>query len=263
MHTDPYFDPDSSTTSSVPKCNYDLCELSQSYSEGSSWKAYKVKDKLWVGGLTSTMVPKASDYSTNFQFACLTSETGLFRSQLADGIMGMSNAEDTLVPQLFREGVITKRVFSLCFRVGGGIMTIGGLDPKIHTDPSVPLSYAKLIRKSNWFTLNLLDLMLETPENGAFDGQTKVSITKDVSSFNLGKGVIVDSGTTDTFLPAAIAQKFKLKFMSMTGINYDTTGSLFLTAAQLKKLPTIVFVFEGLGGAPVEIRMPWNTYAEK
>lgn len=36
-----------------------------------------------------------SNYAVNFTFACQTEETGLFRTQLADGIMGMSAADDT------------------------------------------------------------------------------------------------------------------------------------------------------------------------
>ena len=41
-HTDPYFDPTKSSTSTIPQCGGQKCLLSQSYSEGSSWKAYKV-----------------------------------------------------------------------------------------------------------------------------------------------------------------------------------------------------------------------------
>lgn len=69
------------------------CLLSQSYSEGSSWKAYKVIDKLWIGGLTPFLVAGADRWSIDYPFACQTSETGLFKTQLADGIMGLSNAE--------------------------------------------------------------------------------------------------------------------------------------------------------------------------
>jgi hypothetical protein len=49
-----------------------------------------VVDRLWVGGLVDTDVAGGPDYSIDFLFGCQTSETGLFRTQLADGIMGMS-----------------------------------------------------------------------------------------------------------------------------------------------------------------------------
>ena len=39
--------------------------------------AFKVVDKLWVGGSDVEAAPGASNYSINFQFGCQTSETGL------------------------------------------------------------------------------------------------------------------------------------------------------------------------------------------
>jgi hypothetical protein len=80
----------------------------------------KVVDKLWVGSTGTSLLPGAGNYEMDFLFGCQTSETGLFRTQLADGIMGMSNAEDTLPNQLFQKKVTTTKIFALCYRVGGG-----------------------------------------------------------------------------------------------------------------------------------------------
>ena len=115
-HTDPYYDPTKSSTANIPKCNNLPCVLAQSYSEGSSWKAYKLTDKLWIGGLTPNMVPGAETLSIDYPLACQTSETGLFKTQLADGIMGLSNADDTLLPMLQKAGIVSNRIFALCFR---------------------------------------------------------------------------------------------------------------------------------------------------
>eukprot|EP01031_Cornospumella_fuschlensis_P014544 gene14544-17763_t len=35
------------------------------------------------------------------------------------------------------------------------------------------------------------------------------------------KGTIVDSGTTDTYLPASLAGAFKAAFLELTGLHYD------------------------------------------
>ena len=58
------------------------CVFSQSYSEGSSWKAHKIIDEVWVGGSTVNMVSEGGKLSTKFTFGCMQSETGLFRGQV-------------------------------------------------------------------------------------------------------------------------------------------------------------------------------------
>ena len=121
-HIDPPYDPSSSSTAQIERCfGGGKCYIKQAYSEGSSWHAYKVKDRVWVGGdklpypLTfSSAIPflrngnavneddrskedkereqRLSAYinsvSTTFNFGCQDKETGLFRSQQIDGIMG-------------------------------------------------------------------------------------------------------------------------------------------------------------------------------
>ena len=140
-HVNPYWDIKNSTTATIPKCGgTNQCSISQSYSEGSSWKGYLVQDKFYVGAsntiintnthsVTPSNTPATANtlLSVDFQFACQTYETGLFRTQLADGIMGMSISEDTLPAQLMKQKVTNTRIFALCYRVGGGIMTLGGV----------------------------------------------------------------------------------------------------------------------------------------
>ena len=68
-----------------------------------------MRDKLWVGGVSATdretgpgLAGEA--FATDFVFGCQFYETGLFRTQKADGIMGMSSNAATLVPQLHGSG---------------------------------------------------------------------------------------------------------------------------------------------------------------
>lgn len=70
-HTHPsYLTPMSLSIISFFQCNNQPCVISQSYSEGSSWKAIKVVDKLWVGGLVQSDVSGALDYTVDFLFGC-------------------------------------------------------------------------------------------------------------------------------------------------------------------------------------------------
>lgn len=111
-HTDEYFNPKRSSTNKVlscgecrggSRCSSGRCEFSQSYTEGSSWKAVQMQDVLWVGDDDPQTEPAASlgkALATPFTFGCQFSETGLFRTQKADGIMGMSSNDLTLIPKV-------------------------------------------------------------------------------------------------------------------------------------------------------------------
>lgn len=254
-HTDKYWDLKNSTTARVSKCGKDPCSFGQSYSEGSSWKAFKVHDKFWVGGLTTSQVAHGEEHSIDFMFGCQTSETGLFRTQLADGIMGMAMASDTLPYQLVEQKVASANVFAMCFRYGGGIMTIGGVDQRIHSRSGI--FYAGIRTQEGWFTVTLMDVQLINQQS-----KTKTSVGMDQSKYNSGKGPIVDSGTTDTYLPSSIAGNFKTLFKQISGVTFSN-ANIRLTEMDLVKMPDIVFVLKGEDGTTFDVVMPWTNYIDK
>jgi len=244
-HMDPYFDPKKSNTSEIPKCSGKPCFFQQSYSEGSSWHAFKVSDKVWMGGKTINAINKASHSSVNFQFGCQDSETGLFRTQHVDGIMGMSAAEDTLPFQLVSQKITKTRIFAMCFAIGGGILTLGGVDQSIHT-PGAVVKYARLIKDRGWFTVRLLDVSLRSSSLSKYrkegvstdmhlqdGGVSTTSIGISVSNLNGKKGVIVDSGTTDTYLPISVRKSFIDLFKKISDGHSYTNNNVYLTKDQI------------------------------
>jgi Xylanase inhibitor N-terminal len=100
-HTDPYFRPELSTTFHQLQCGEcrdgvicenGRCLFHQAYTEGSSWEAVQVRDRFFCGGtdVLDSANPDDQQYAIDFMFGCQISMTGLFITQLADGIMGMS-----------------------------------------------------------------------------------------------------------------------------------------------------------------------------
>jgi hypothetical protein len=249
---DPHFDPTKSSSSSILKCTKDKsgkCFFSQSYSEGSSWHAFKVTDKLWLGGPNASSIKSASDLTVKFEFGCQDSETGLFRTQNIDGIMGFSGQANTLPYKMMEQKITSTKMFSMCFRIGGGFMTIGGMDTTIHdrksptsTEP-VDIKWAKLQKPNGWFTVKILDVLLTNPTEGGVK-----SIGGAAFKYNSGKGAIVDSGTTDTYLPSSLASNFKEAFKTVTGGMMHTNTAVSLTEDKFKKLPTIVYRLESASG---------------
>eukprot|EP01036_Dinobryon_divergens_P029752 gene29752-38893_t len=222
QHTDAYWDLKNSSSASVPTCiNNQPCVISQSYTEGSSWKAFQVNDKLWVGG------------------SALKLPIGLFRTQLADGIMGMAMNDDTLPYQLQKQGVTKTKIFALCFRIGGGIFTIGGVDQRLHLGGvRKALSYAKSFNAggSGWFGVNIVDIKFVLQQGQRAANKQDILLGEDKTKFSSGRGAIVDSGTTDTYLPQTIAKKFAEAFAKAS----DGSSN----------------------GEVVEVSMPWTNYVD-
>ncbi|KAH8055483.1 aspartic-type endopeptidase [Aureococcus anophagefferens] len=137
-HTDPYFDPDKSSTLRRLGC--------------------------------SDCVAAARCVTKT----CQTYETGLFRTQKADGIMGMSMHAQTLVPTMRSANALGHNSFSLCF-MHGGAMALGGVDERIHAKP---MDFVPLAKNSGWFTVKMLDILLPTI-TFVFEGDVRVDMKAD------------------------------------------------------------------------------------
>ncbi len=254
-HTDLYFDYEASKTfvplgcdecSNGAKCSENRCILTQSYTEGSSWTAFQAQDVFFCGGtnVLDAADPNDRRFATEFQFGCQMHETGLFVTQLADGIMGLSAHDATFPQQLYRKNKLSHNMFSLCFRqemtvskkgITAGVMTLGGYDASIHTQP---IRYAKNVaaRTGGWYTIYVKNVFLRT-NNHADQVLMKIPVQRSV--LNSGKGIIVDSGTTDTYLHESIQSVFSHAWKEVTGTSYSNSP-IRLTTLELERLPTIL-----------------------
>lgn len=260
-HTDPYYDPDLSETFQAlgcykcqlgAICKDRRCYFSQAYTEGSSWEAYQVEDMVYLGGrdMLAMADRRNTDYAVPFMFGCQISENGLFVTQLADGIMGMSAHQSTLPKRLYDKKKIEHNMFALCFRrelgtskrgISAGVMTLGGIDNRLD---SSPMMFAKNVASAGWFTVYVKNIFIRAGggQHGTSaieEGQHVLKIPLNLAAVNSGKGVIVDSGTTDTYLHQKLASSFASMWKAVTKKEYSHNGFL-LSDDQLKRLPTIL-----------------------
>ncbi|RHY42314.1 hypothetical protein DYB34_011506 [Aphanomyces astaci] len=134
--------------------------------------------------------------------------------------------ESNLMRKLHAEHKLDTSAFALCFAPQGGTMAIGTLSTAHH---STDVQYAAvtssrngcvsdpllsfLIAISRWYGVTVIALTF---------GGTNLPI--DASFMGAGRNVIVDSGTTDSYLPSAYADAWNDLFFKTTGHKYVAEG---------------------------------------
>jgi len=266
-HIDPFFqESQSDTFEKLPchecvkgKCTKNECRIDMMYHEGSSYTAYESRDKVCVGRLHDDNPHITSSYAGAYtfplKFGCQTQVSGQFKTQLADGIMGMDNTSTSFWNQMHDQGILQKRKFALCYSrpltsaqegAQGGALSFGGPNTGLHTSPMV---YSRLEKgRVGLFSVRMRKVYLRQGAEG--DSATSTDSGATVTSLNVSQdklnsgGIIIDSGTTDTFLTRNIASAFNQVFQEMTRLKYGH-DPVKLTPGQLDALPTILLQIEG------------------
>ncbi|RHZ31989.1 hypothetical protein DYB26_011728 [Aphanomyces astaci] len=263
-HTDVPFDASKSSSLVYPTCEdvgkdtaitcasctkNNTCEVNQMYSEGSSWKAVVVEDNVWLGDKAESDTD--NNFSTRFRFGCQYHETGLFTTQVADGIMGLSTKAPTVIKKLFQDDKISQNVFSLCFTSTGGAMTVGSHhSPPRHEED---MKFAKVsFDATGWYALDVRGIRIHG-EDIHIDSPRLL---------NGGRKVVIDSGTTDSYLPDALVGEFNRVFEKVMGKKYVTGGMDGYTEDEVELLPTIEYVL-AVDEDDVVMTIPPSRYLKK
>lgn len=72
--------------------SYRVCEFVKSYAEGSSLLGIESRDLVLMGNTSSGITKKIKA-----SFGCTIKETGLFKTQFADGILGMDDKSEFIL----------------------------------------------------------------------------------------------------------------------------------------------------------------------
>ena len=169
---------------SKSQCRNNKCSFQISYAEGSKLLGIYIDQEVFFETINKS--PNITNESFFIPIGCTTTETHLFKTQLADGIMGLNNNENSFVGMLYKLGIIQKNIFSLCFEHDGGYFSIGEIYDEFHYNNknNESIQYVDLINKNSGnYVINLKYIKL---------GEEKIN-------FN-GKAII-DSGTTLTYFP--------------------------------------------------------------
>eukprot|EP01138_Halocafeteria_seosinensis_P015524 gb/GECG01015842.1/.p1 GENE.gb/GECG01015842.1/~~gb/GECG01015842.1/.p1 ORF type:complete len:539 (+),score=50.29 gb/GECG01015842.1/:1-1617(+) len=229
-HMNPRFDPAASSTSKLYHCSsgggcpqiarscskQGKCYYEEGYMEGSKIKGYLYSDILWIGRGT-----RNKNSSVRFDFGCHIYESKMFKTQFADGIMGLTKQPITLPYTLRDAGVTSNLLFSLCLSRRGGQLNIGATN---RTMLASDLVTTPLKGYSAFHVVEVREMSLSNSDG------TWTSLDVDMFRFNGGRGTIVDSGTTFTYLPTEAATTiFKEAERSCRSAGKHQCGSTFFS----------------------------------
>jgi hypothetical protein len=248
------------------------CEMGFAYAEGSSWSGFEAKDMAYMGGPHDKALAKgegdgeihddidpdqAREYQFELDFICQTRLTGLFQTQLADGILGMDNSKNAYWHQAMRANISDASAFALCFarqptasREGteAGAFTLGGFDERLHNEGSSVLYTPFNKNERGIFDVDVKGIYLRKGGGGDSALSTNASLpimSLGLSEAELNSGrVLIDSGTTDTYLPRKFRADFERVWKEMTSVPYHHEP-IDLSEEELNRLPTVLFQLEG------------------
>ena len=219
-------------------CIENRCGFSISYSEGSSLAGFFNMQKVSFEIINKT--PNITTKSFVIPIGCTTTETHLFKTQLADGIMGLNNGGKSFITLLYKNKIISRHLFTICFGQNDGYFSIGEIDTTYHKSK---IEYVPIINEQTNFYINI----------------NKITIGNKNISINKYRGFI-DSGTTISYFPNEIYNIIKSEFNSICrnktncGDFKDISGigycGFFKSIKDKEKAikeywPDIIFYFEG------------------
>ena len=154
------------------------CSLYSSYSEGSTLEG------IYVNKLIKLQEDDNLSEGKYAPIGCTTSETHLFLTQKADGIMGLANNDKSFVSVMHKVGVIKNDIFGLCLAKMGGYFSIGEINTTYHREK---INYVKMERSSLFYSIDMEYIFINDIK---------------INSFSKSKyQIIIDSGTTISYFP--------------------------------------------------------------
>ena len=162
-------------------------------------KGYYLRDIVYFETdrhLNLSILKKKVFRSYALPVGCTTSEQGKYKELNTDGILGMSNSPKAVPNLLYSLGIVNRNLFTLCFGLRGGYMSLGEIDTTYHK--SDVINYVPLLDSDIYYFVKLNTLKVENSET---------------SAMNIPLVAKIDTGNTLSYFPSitfkAIIAQFK------------------------------------------------------
>jgi len=174
-----------------------LCSYDSSKNSTEGIKGYYVKDIAYLEEEAEYITPlqRRKYHSYAIPIGCSTEEYGKYKNVMTDGILGLSNNPNSFVGLLYKLKIIKQDMFSLCFGLRGGYMSLGQIDEKNHLDKNI--NYIPMINSNKDYLIKV----------------NCITVGNDSNYLNMNNTIAqINSGETTTYLPEQIYDKLILKF---------------------------------------------------
>ena len=261
-HTDPLFNQAVSHSFNYLKCDEcykgrcnvsdNTCDVRSEYVENSSWFGKEVQDSVHLGGYD--VKDTSNDYQfPSLKFSCIKNVKGAFQDQLANGIMGLGVRKGSFWWQMYDQGHIKSKQFSICLdqhpisKSMIGRLALGGVDERLG-HASSDMQFMDFTSSMGYYEVKIRNVHLSLPEQNqevlhSRITYKKMTIDANDNVLNAG-GVIIDSGTTGILLSPAIKDSFEKNWELLIGEPFPTEP-IQISAEELKKWPTIMLQMKG------------------
>ncbi|GMH87024.1 hypothetical protein TrST_g1507 [Triparma strigata] len=209
------------------QCDGGFCVHTQGYSEGSKWTSKTVTDKVSNLGVESKSLTESTIY-------CITEQTGMFEDQPEDGLLGLARGADLL--QSFGSSESSSPPsYRLCMTPVGGYIDFEPSDSDSGSDSDkLDAPHSQLIKNTNdYYSVKIDHIAL----GGVLLQCNKVY-------YNRGKGTILDTGTTDIYLPRDCRASFEKIWRDLTERAFHNDEAYY-DYAEFEMLPSLVFYVAG------------------
>lgn len=129
------------------------CSFYSKKSNGDGIKGNYISGIVYFEEDKSSTSNKKVYRSYALPIGCTTGEFGKFKSYIPDGIMGLNNNKGSFVSVLKQLKIVNKNIFSLCFGLEGGYMSLGEIDKTYHNAKKI--NYVPLLSSNNLFSFSV------------------------------------------------------------------------------------------------------------
>ena len=175
------------------------CAFKVGRAGGDGISGYYIRDIVYLETdkrVENPLLHRKTYRSYALPVGCTTGESGRYKELTTDGIMGMSNSPKSFMSILYKLKIANRNIFSLCFGLRGGYMSLGEVDKTYHKSHTI--QYAPLLTSSIDYLVKLTSL--------------KIGDDSDKGIIKVPLIASIDTGNTISYFPSKVYKRIITHF---------------------------------------------------